>query len=118
MTQYNVFKSDSRVDGWKIQKKDKLLAITFSGTDAGRIRLYMSTLKVRPYIYIISCERTSLGNWVSRMRRNGVPMADDFLSFMVLLPPRGSFVIVKFSTSLKNSLETSLEVLEVYITWF
>ena len=50
ITQYDVFKSDSRVDGWKIQKNDKLLAITFSGTDAARIRLYMSTLKVRPYI--------------------------------------------------------------------
>ena len=50
ITQFDVFKSDSRVDGWKIQNKEKLLAITFSGRDAARIRLYMSTLKVRPYI--------------------------------------------------------------------
>ena len=39
ITQYDVFKSGSRVD-----------VINFSGTDAARIRLYMSTLKVRPYI--------------------------------------------------------------------
>ena len=50
ITQFDVLKSDSRVDGWKIQKKDKLLAITFSGTDAARRQLYMSTLNGRPYI--------------------------------------------------------------------
>ena len=47
ITQFDVLKSDSRVDGWKIQKKDKLLAITFSGTtgtDAAGMRLYMNTL--------------------------------------------------------------------------
>ena len=51
LTQYDVLKSDSRVNGWKIHKKDKWLAITFSGTDAAGIRLlYMNTLQgVRPY---------------------------------------------------------------------
>ena len=41
----------TQVDGWKIQKKEKWLAITFSGTDAAGIRLlYMKTLQgVRPY---------------------------------------------------------------------
>ena len=49
ITQYDVLKNDSRVDGWKRQKKDKLLAIAFSGTDAAG--LYMNTLQgVRPYI--------------------------------------------------------------------
>ena len=42
ITQFDVLQSDSRV---KIQKKDKLLAITFSGmtgTDAAGMRLYMN----------------------------------------------------------------------------
>ena len=51
ITHYDILKSDSRVDGWKIQKKDERLAITFSSTDAAGIRLYMNTLQdVRPYI--------------------------------------------------------------------
>ena len=53
ITQFDVLKSDSRVDGWKIQKKDKLLAITFSGTtgtDAAGMRLYMNTLQGTLYL--------------------------------------------------------------------
>ena len=51
--QLDVLKSDSRVDGWKIQKKDKLLAITFSetnGTDAAGMRLCMNTLQGTLYL--------------------------------------------------------------------
>ena len=47
ITQFDILKSDSRVDEWKIQK-DKLLAITFSGTtgtNAAGMRLYMNTLQ-------------------------------------------------------------------------
>ena len=53
ITQFDVLKSDSRMDGWKIQKKDKLLAITFSGTtgtDAAGMRLYMNTLQGTLYL--------------------------------------------------------------------
>ena len=53
ITQFDVLKSDSRVDGWKIQKKDKLLAITFSGTtgtDAAGMRLNMNTLQGTLYL--------------------------------------------------------------------
>ena len=53
ITQFDVLKSDSKVDGWKIQKKDKLLAITFSGTtgmDAAGMRLYMNTLQGTIYL--------------------------------------------------------------------
>ena len=53
ITQFDVSKSDSRLDGWKIQKKDKLLAITFSGTtgtDAAGMRLYMNTLQGTLYL--------------------------------------------------------------------
>ena len=41
------------MDEWKIQKKDKLLAITFSGTtgtDAAGMRLYMKTLQGTLYL--------------------------------------------------------------------
>ena len=34
-----MLKSDSTVDGSKVQKKDRLLAITFNGTDAVRLRI-------------------------------------------------------------------------------
>ena len=37
ITQYNVVKSDSTVDESKVQKKDRLLAITFNGTDACKV---------------------------------------------------------------------------------
>ena len=84
ITQYDVFKSDSRVDGWKIQKKDKLCSITFSRSDAGRIRLYIWThwkldlifkpFYVREQVWVI-------GNWVSRMRRNGGPDGWRFFKF-------------------------------------
>ena len=40
ITQYDVLQSDSRVDEWKILKKDQLLGITFSGKNAAEIRLY------------------------------------------------------------------------------
>ena len=53
ITQFDVLKSDSSVDGWKIQKKDKLLAITVSatiGTDAAGMRLYMNTLQGTLYL--------------------------------------------------------------------
>ena len=34
-----MLKSDSTVDGSKVQKKDRLLAITFNGTDAVRLAI-------------------------------------------------------------------------------
>ena len=34
-----MLKSDSTVDGLKVQKKDRLLAITFNGTDAVRLAI-------------------------------------------------------------------------------
>ena len=43
------------MDGWEIQKKDKLLAITFSGTDAAGMRLYMNTLQGTLYL---NCDET------------------------------------------------------------
>ena len=50
ITQFDVLKSGLRVDGWKIQKKEKLLAISFSGTDAAGMRLYMNTLQGTLYL--------------------------------------------------------------------
>ena len=53
ITRFDVLQSDSRVNGWKIQKKDKLLAITFrgtTGTDAAGMRLYMNTLQGTLYL--------------------------------------------------------------------
>ena len=76
ISQYGVLKSDSRVDGWKIQKKDKLFAITFSETDAARIRLYMNTLQVADLIfkpYHVRERIWGIGNWVLRRRKNGGP---------------------------------------------
>ena len=87
ITQYDVLKSDSWVDGWKIQKKDKFLAITFSGTDAAGkdyigTHCKMSDLIFRPF-YVR--ERVSgIGNWVSRRRRNWVSDSWPFLSFTYL----------------------------------
>ena len=53
ITQFDVLQSNSKVNGWKIQKKDKLLAITFSGTTgtiAAGMRLYMNTLQGTLYL--------------------------------------------------------------------
>ena len=53
ITQFDVLQSDSRVNGWIIQKKDNMLAITFSGTtgtDAAGMRLYMNTLQSTLYL--------------------------------------------------------------------
>ena len=53
ITQFDVLQSDSRLNGWKIQMKDNMLAITFSGTtgtDAAGMRLYMNTLQGTLYL--------------------------------------------------------------------
>ena len=74
VTQYHILKSDIRVGGWKIQKKDKWLAITFSVTNAAGIRLYMNTCKMLDLIFKPFHVRESvsgIGNWVTRRRENG-----------------------------------------------
>ena len=53
--QYNVLKSDSSVDGSKVRKKDRLLGITFYGTDVVRLAI------------------TFNGKWVSRREKNWEP---------------------------------------------
>ena len=47
--QCDELKNDSIIDGLKLQKKDRLLAITFS--EIAGIRLYMNTCKVPELLF-------------------------------------------------------------------
>ena len=81
---------DSTLDGSKVKKKDRLWAITFTGTDAVRLaitfsgtdaaRLQGARASVPTYLYRGTYLRYT-GKWVSRKEKNWEPNGWLFLKF-------------------------------------